>query len=166
MDNLDQVTQAIEELLYTKGKTQAEFTEKITRLQVEEKRKILSIDEELNAARTIQSQLLGDDDKKETENFTVFKKQFNPKSKASWVVVQDKEQQERMIKHLKESNVGLIKTKIIDSIILNDLKDLIAEGSFLTTDEGLVVDENGMAIPGLSAELKADEIKYKVKGYA
>lgn len=162
--DLESVTQAIEELLFTKGAKQKEFSEQITRLQVEEKRQIMEIDEQIKAAEAIQGMLLGDDETAETTSFTIFKKKFNPKVKTSWVINRDKEQEKRMIKHLKESNIGLIKTVTKESLLLNDFKDLVAEGTFSTTDEGLVVDENGQAIPGILAEVKPDEIKYKVKG--
>ena len=64
---------------------------------------------------------------------------------------------------MQEEHPGLIKEEVIIKPIQNDIKDLIVDGVYHVTEEGLLIDDNGMAIPNTTVEVKGVEVKVKVK---
>ena len=64
---------------------------------------------------------------------------------------------------MKEEHPGLIKEEVVIKPIQNDIKQLIVDGVFHMTEEGLLIDENGMAIPNTTVDVKSVEVKVKVK---
>lgn len=121
--------------------------------------------QELDAALEIQRQLLGDVESVETESFVISKKYPNLKSKASYKLSlpKSKEEKVRFEHYMKEEHPGLIKEEIIVKPIQNDIKQLLVDGVFHLTDEGLLIDDNGMAIPNTTVNVKGMEVKVKVK---
>lgn len=121
--------------------------------------------QELDAALEIQRQLLGDMESVETESFVISKKYPNLKSKASYKLSlpKSKEEKVRFERYMKEEHPGLIKEETIVKPIQNDIKQLIVDGVFHRTDEGLLIDDNGMAIPNTTVNVKGMEVKVKVK---
>lgn len=121
--------------------------------------------QELDAALEIQRQLLGDMESVETESFVISKKYPNLKSKASYKLSlpKSKEEKIRFERYMKEEHPGLIKEETIVKPIKNDIKQLIVDGVFHRTEEGLLIDDNGMAIPNTTVDVKSVEVKVKVK---
>lgn len=121
--------------------------------------------QELDAALEIQKQLLGDMESVETESFVISKKYPNLKSKASYKLSlpKSKEEKIRFERYMKEEHPGLIKEEVIVKPIQNDIKQLIVDGVFHRTEEGLLIDDNGMAIPNTTVDVKSVEVKVKVK---
>lgn len=121
--------------------------------------------QELDAALEIQRQLLGDMESVETESFVISKKYPNLKSKASYKLSlpKSKEEKIRFERYMKEEHPGLIKEETIVKPIQNDIKQLIVDGVFHRTEEGLLIDDNGMAIPNTTVDVKSVEVKVKVK---
>lgn len=121
--------------------------------------------QELDAALEIQRQLLGDMESVETESFVISKKYPNLKSKASYKLSlpKSKEEKIRFERYMKEEHPGLIKEEVIVKPIQNDIKQLIVDGVFHRTEEGLLIDDNGMAIPNTTVDVKSVEVKVKVK---
>lgn len=121
--------------------------------------------QELDAAIELQKQLLGDMESVETESFVISKKYPNLKSKASYKLSlpKSKEEKVRFERYMKEEHPGLIKEEIIVKPIQNDIKQLLVDGVFHLTEEGLLIDENGMAIPNTTVDVKSVEVKVKVK---
>jgi hypothetical protein len=64
---------------------------------------------------------------------------------------------------MKEEHPGLIKEELVVKPIQNDIKQLLVDGIFHMTDEGLLIDDNGMAIPNTTVDVKGIEVKVKVK---
>lgn len=121
--------------------------------------------QELDAAIELQKQLLGDAESIETESFVISKKYPNLKSKASYKLSlpKSKEEKVRFERYMKEEHPGLIKEEVIVKPIQNDIKQLLVDGIFNMTDEGLLIDDNGMAIPNTTVDVKSVEVKVKVK---
>ncbi len=121
--------------------------------------------QELDAAIELQKQLLGDMESVETESFVISKKYPNLKSKASYKLSlpKSKEEKARFERYMKEEHPGLIKEEIIVKPIQNDIKQLLVDGVFHLTEEGLLIDDNGMAIPNTTVDVKGIEVKVKVK---
>ena len=163
--NLDQLTMDLEKLESDFGALQNEYDRQIADLQDKKTIALQAIKQEIDAGRTLQLQLLGDVETIETENFVISKKRPNLKSKATYKLLQptEKTEKEKFIRYLREEHVGLLKEETTYKLLANDAKQLIVDGIFHMTDEGLVVDDNGMAIPYLRAETKGVEVKVKVK---
>ena len=121
--------------------------------------------QELNAALELQKQLLGDEELVETANFIISKKHPNLKSRATYKLnlPKTKEEKVRFERYMKEEHPGLIKEEIIVKPIQNDIKQLLVDGVFHLTEEGLLIDDNGMAIPNTTVDVKSVEVKVKVK---
>ncbi|OJG36226.1 hypothetical protein RV00_GL001585 [Enterococcus devriesei] len=121
--------------------------------------------QELDAALELQKQLLGDAESIETDSFIVSKKYPNLKSKATYKLSlpKSKEEKVRFDRYMKEEHPGLIKEEVVIKPIQNDIKQLIVDGVFHRTEEGLLIDDNGMAIPNTTVNVKGMEVKVKVK---
>lgn len=121
--------------------------------------------QELDAAIELQKQLLGDTESIETESFVISKKHPNLKSRATYKLnlPKSKEEKVRFERYMKEEHPGLIKEETIVKPIQNDIKQLIVDGVFHRTEEGLLIDHNGMAIPNTTVDVKSVEVKVKVK---
>lgn len=121
--------------------------------------------QELDAALEIQRQLLGDMESVETESFLISKKHPNMKSKTTYKLnlPNSKEEKVRFDRYMKEEHPGLIKEELVVKPIQNDIKQLLVDGIFHMTDEGLLIDDNGMAIPNTTVDVKGIEVKVRVK---
>ncbi|KAF1303699.1 hypothetical protein [Enterococcus sp. JM9B] len=163
--NLDQLTMDLEKLESDFGALQNEYDRQIADLQDKKTIALQAIKQEIDAGRTLQLQLLGDAKFIETDSFIVSKKYPNPKSKATYKLVQptEKNEKEKFLRYMQEEHIGLLKEETTFKLIANDTKQLLVDGVFHITGEGLVVDDNGMAIPYLKAEMKDVEVKVKVK---
>lgn len=121
--------------------------------------------QELDAALEIQKQLLGDSESIETESFIISKKYPNMKSRATYKLnlPKSKEEKVRFDQYMKQEHPGLIKEEVVVKPIQNDIKQLLADGVFNMTEEGLLIDDNGMVIPNTTVDVKGIEVKVKVK---
>ncbi|WP_313631400.1 hypothetical protein [Enterococcus devriesei] len=163
--NLEEITKEIEDLRQLIGAKINLYDNQIAQI-VEVKTAFLrEMERELNAALEIQKQLLGDMESVETESFVISKKYPNLKSKASYKLSlpKSKEEKVRFERYMKEEHPGLIKEETIVKPIQNDIKQLIVDGVFHRTEEGLLIDDNGMAIPNTTVDVKSVEVKVKVK---
>lgn len=163
--NLEEITKEIEDLRQLIGAKINLYDNQIAQI-VEVKTAFLrEMERELNAALELQKQLLGDEESVETESFVISKKYPNLKSKASYKLSlpKSKEEKVRFDRYMKEEHPGLIKEEIIVKPIQNDIKQLIVDGVFHRTEEGLLIDDNGMAIPNTTVNVKSMEVKVKVK---
>ena len=163
--NLEEITKEIEDLRQLIGAKINLYDNQIAQI-VEVKTAFLrEMERELNAALEIQKQLLGDMESVETESFVISKKYPNLKSKASYKLSlpKSKEEKVRFERYMKEEHPGLIKEETIVKPIQNDIKQLIVDGVFHRTEEGLLIDDNGMAIPNTTVNVKGMEVKVKVK---
>lgn len=162
---LEEITKKIETMKMEQKASLNRYDEQIASLQNDKTQEYLTTQKEIDAALEIQKTLLGDAESVETESFVISKKRPNLKSKAAYKLQPptDKKEKERFISYLKEEHAWLLKEETTYKLIANDTKQLIIDGIFHMTDEGLVVDDNGMAIPYLKAEVKPVEVKVKVK---
>ena len=163
--NLEEITKEIEDLRQLIGAKINLYDNQIAQI-VEVKTAFLrEMERELNAALELQKQLLGDEELVETESFIISKKHPNLKSRATYKLnlPKSKEEKVRFERYMKEEHPGLIKEEVIVKPIQNDIKQLITDGVFHMTDEGLLIDDNGMAIPNTTVDVKSVEVKVKVK---
>ena len=163
--NLEEITKSIENLVLDQKSDLNIYDKKIAELQAKKAEAHQSYQRQIDAAMELQKMLLGDAESIETESFIISKKRPNLKSKAAYKLQPptDKKEKERFIRYLKEEHAGLLKEETTYKLIANDTKQLIIDGIFHMTDEGLVVDDNGMTIPYLKAEVKPVEVRVKVK---
>lgn len=163
--SLEEVTKEIEDLRHLIGAKINLYDNQIAQI-IEAKTAFLrETEQELNAALELQKQLLGDDELVETKSFVISKKHPNLKSRATYKLnlPKSKEEKVRFECYMKEEHPGLIKEEVVIKPIQNDIKQLLADGVFHLTEEGLLVDDNGMAIPNVTVDVKSVEVKVKVK---
>lgn len=163
--NLEEITKEIE-LMKQVQKSKLDLYDRQIDEITDAKVKFLNASKrELDAALELQKQLLGDMESVETESFVISKKYPNLKSKASYKLSlpKSKEEKIRFDRYMKEEHPGLIKEEVVIKPIQNDIKQLIVDGVFHMTEEGLLIDENGMAIPNTTVDIKGVEVKVKVK---
>ena len=163
--NLEEITKEIE-LMKQVQKSKLDLYDRQIAEIMDAKVKFLNESkQELDAALELQKQLLGDAESIETESFIVSKKYPNFKSKAAYKLSlpKSKEEKVRFDRYMKEEHPGLIKEETIIKPIQNDIKQLIVDGVFYMTEEGLLIDDNGMAIPNTTVDVKGVEVKVKVK---
>lgn len=163
--NLEDITREIEDLRQLIGAKKNLYDNQIAQI-VEVKTAFLrEMERELNAALELQKQLLGDEELVETANFVISKELPNLKSRATYKLnlPKTKEEKARFERYMKEEHPGLIKEEIIVKPIQNDIKQLLVDGVFHLTEEGLLIDDNGMAIPNTTVNVKGMEVKVKVK---
>lgn len=163
--NLEEITKEIEDLRQLIGAKINFYDNQIAQI-VEVKTAFLrEMERELNAALELQKQLLGDEELVETANFVISKKHPNLKSRATYKLnlPNSKEEKVRFDRYMKEEHPGLIKEELVVKPIQNDIKQLLVDGIFHMSDEGLLIDDNGMAIPNTTVDVKGIEVKVKVK---
>lgn len=163
--NLEEITKEIENLRSLIGIKISLYDDQIARITETKLAFLNEIEKELTAALEIQKQLLGDMESVETESFVISKKHPNLKSRATYKLnlPKTKEEKARFERYMKEEHPGLIKEEIIVKPIQNDIKQLLVDGVFHLTEEGLLIDDNGMAIPNTTVNVKGMEVKVKVK---
>lgn len=163
--NLEEITKEIENLRSLIGAKIRLYDDQIARITETKLAFLNEIEKELTAALEIQKQLLGDMESVETESFVISKEFPNLKSKATYKLnlPKSKEEKIRFERYMKEEHPGLIKEEVIVKPIQNDIKQLIVDGVFHRTEEGLLIDDNGMAIPNTTVDVKSVEVKVKVK---
>lgn len=163
--NLEEITKKIEEIEQAKKRLTDQYDIKIAQLTEKKKALCSDLQQEIDAAIEIQKLLIGDNEQVETESFIIHKKHPNLKSKAAYKLVppDDKKQKEEFIEYLRTEHEELLKENISYKPIQNDIKKLIIDGVFNLTDEGLLIDDNGIAIPHLIVDVKDIELKVKVK---
>ncbi|MFC0278098.1 hypothetical protein ACFFH2_15600 [Enterococcus devriesei] len=163
--NLEEITKEIE-LMKQVQKSKLDLYDRQIGEIMDAKAKFLNESkQELDAALELQKQLLGDAESIETDSFIVSKKYPNLKSKATYKLSlpKSKEEKVRFDRYMKEEHPGLIKEEVVIKPIQNDIKQLIVDGVFHRTEEGLLIDDNGMAIPNTTVNVKGMEVKVKVK---
>lgn len=163
--NLEEITKEIE-LMKQVQKSKLDLYDRQIAEIMDAKVKFLNESkQELDAALELQKQLLGDAESIETESFIVSKKYPNFKSKTAYKLSlpKSKEEKVRFERYMKEEHPGLIKEEVIVKPIQNDIKQLIVDGVFHRTEEGLLIDDNGMAIPNTTVDVKGIEVKVRVK---
>lgn len=163
--NLEEITKSIEEMKMAQKQSLAWYDEQIVSLQNDKTQEYLTTQKEIDAAMELQKMLLGDAESIETESFIISKKFPNLKNKAIYKLhlPKSKEEKARFERYMLEEHPGLIKKEIILKPIQNDIKQLIADGIYHVTEEGLLIDDNGVAIPNTTVEVKGIEVKVKVK---
>lgn len=162
---LEEITKEIELMKQHKKAKLDLYDRQIAEIAEAKAKFLLESEKELDAALEVQKQLLGDADSAETESFIVYKKQPNLDSRTTYKLhfPKTKEEKVRFERYMKEEHPGLIKEETVIKPIQNDIKQLIIEGVYHVTDEGLLIDDNGMAIPNTTADVKGVEVKVKVK---
>lgn len=163
--NLEEITKEIE-LMKQVQKSKLDLYDRQIAEIMDAKAKFLNESkQELDAALELQKQLLGDAESIETDSFIVSKKYPNLKSKTTYKLnlPKSKEEKVRFDRYMKEEHPGLIKEELVVKPIQNDIKQLLVDGIFHMTDEGLLIDDNGMAIPNTTVDVKGIEVKVKVK---
>lgn len=163
--NLEEITKSIEEMKMAQKQSLAWYDEQIVSLQNDKTQEFLETQKQIDAAIELQKMLLGDMEAIETESFIISKKFPNPKSKNTYKLnlPKSKEEKARFERYMLEEHPGLIKEETILRPIQNDIKQLIADGIYHVTEEGLLIDDNGVAIPNTTVEVKGIEVKVKVK---
>lgn len=163
--NLEDITREIEDLRRLIGSKINFYDRQIAQIAEAKTLFLRETEQELDAALEIQKQLLGNAESIETDSFIVSKKYPNLKSKAAYKLSlpKSKEEKVRFDRYMKEEHPGLIKEEVVIKPIQNDIKQLIVDGVFHMTEEGLLIDENGMAIPNTTVDVKSVEVKVKVK---
>lgn len=163
--NLEEITKSIEEMKMAQKQSLAWYDEQIVSLQNDKTQEYLTTQKEIDAAMELQKMLLGDAESIETESFIISKKFPNPKSKNTYKLnlPKSKEEKVRFERYMLEEHPGLIKEEVVIKPIQNDIKQLIIDGVYHITEEGLLIDDNGMAIPNTTVDVKGVEVKVKVK---
>lgn len=162
---LEEITKKIETMKMTQKASLNWYDEQIVSLQNDKTQKYLTTQKEIDAALEIQKTLLGDAESVETESFVISKKRPNLKSKAAYKLNLPKEKNEkvRFERYMLEEHPGLIKQEVVIKPIQNDIKQLIVDGTYHITEEGLLIDDNGVAIPNTTVDVKPVEVRVKVK---
>lgn len=163
--NLEEITKSIENLVLDQKSDLNIYDKKIAELQAKKAEAYQSYQRQIDAAMELQKMLLGDAESIETESFIISKKFPNLKNKAIYKLhlPKSKEEKARFERYMLEEHPGLIKKETILKPIQNDIKQLIADGIYHVTEEGLLIDDNGVAIPNTTVEVKGIEVKVKVK---
>lgn len=163
--NLEEITRRIEDLKQYQKNCLDKYDEQITVIQERKRKFYEEMQKEIDAGLYFQKTLLGDNEKVETESFVIQKKHPNMKSKATYKleIPSDKKEKEKFIDYLRQEHQGLVKEEVSYKPIQNDIKQLIVDGIFNITEEGLLVDDNGLAIPYVQVNVKDMELKVKVK---
>lgn len=163
--NLEEITKEIELMEQVQKSKEDLYDRQIAEITDAKVAFLNESKQELDAALEIQKQLLGDMESVETESFVISKEYPNLKSKATYKLnlPKSKEEKIKFERYMKEEHPGLIKEEVIVKPIQNDIKQLIVDGVFHRTEEGLLIDDNGMAIPNTTVDVKSVEVKVKVK---
>lgn len=163
--NLEEITKSIENLVLDQKSDLNIYDKKIAELQAKKAEAYQSYQRQIDAAMELQKMLLGDAESVETESFIISKKFPNPKSKDTYKLnlPKSKEEKVRFERYMLEEHPGLIKEEVVIKPIQNDIKQLIIDGVYHITEEGLLIDDNGMAIPNTTVDVKGVEVKVKVK---
>lgn len=163
--NLEEVTKSIEKMKMAQKQSLNWYDEQIVSLQNDKTQEFRETQKQIDAAIELQKILLGDEELVETESFIISKKYPNPKSNATYKLnlPKTKEEKIRFDRYMVEEHPGLIKEEVVIKPIQNEIKQLIIDGIYHITEEKLLIDDNGMAIPNVTVEVKGVEVKVKVK---